>query len=135
MPLFMWMSSKHLFTTFHNCFSQKKIFGSRFRGPRRPQRKNPPFFQWHPARFRRKVFAARAKDAKGREEVDVVVIGARVCWLDAESWHTPGEDATIKVAIFKKKRGKNHGKTSSKPHVHPYLGFMLSLITFRELNK
>ena len=36
-------------------------------------------------RFRRKVFAARAKDANGREEADVVVIGAKFCWLDAES--------------------------------------------------
>lgn len=43
-------------------------------------------------RFQRKVISARAKDANGREEVDVVVIGARVAdqtWLDAESQHTP----------------------------------------------
>lgn len=52
---------------------------------RTPQPK-PAIFPMAPrGRFRRKVFAARAKDANGREEVDVVVIGAKICWLDAES--------------------------------------------------
>jgi hypothetical protein len=44
MPLFMWMSSKNLFTTCHNRFSLQSLGIPRAE----PPNQNPPFFQWHP---------------------------------------------------------------------------------------